>query len=110
MTRVRRRAGAESDVHFPERRQVQVDRTEELLDPARRRCEAADLPVCAEVLHAAADAIGEVVARLRARRELDAVHDAGPLKCSLDRGVETEIPATERFVDDGTQLPRPRVG
>src|ERR1019366_7963756 len=54
--------------------------------------------------------LGKVVADLDAGSEAHPLIDVGPVPRALERGVEGEVPAADGLVDDGANLPRPRVG
>ena len=67
-------------------------------------------PYGAIVFQASGDFFGEVVAEFEVRGENETLAHGLAVQGFVEGGIETEIPATELLIDDGTHLPGPRVG
>ena len=68
-----------------------------------------DAAVVRVVLNAAGDLLREIVADLHRRRKIDAEIDVGPVPGAFQRRIHGKVPASRCFIDDGPNLPRPRV-
>src|SRR5215470_11080376 len=105
-----RDADAKAKIHFPLRREVQVDGGKNLvllLADGKKIGSRADGAV---ILKSAGDFLGEVVAELEIRREGDSLRNAVAVKGAVKRGIKGEIPPAGRLIDDRANLPGPGIG
>src|SRR5579871_1625708 len=105
-----RRADAHPDVEFPERRYVEIRHEKELLLLLVKRGNVVERTVVGVVLDPAAHPLREVIADFERRSETPTLMHVRPVQGALEGGIDGEIPAADRLVDDRADLPRPGVG
>jgi hypothetical protein len=105
-----RRPDADSEVELPLGSEVHVDGREELLLLLAQRIKTIQRSVGGVVLQPARNLFGDVVAEFRVRRKRHPLIHARPVKRSVQRGIEREIPPPDFAVEDGADFPGPRVG
>src|SRR5215472_13266204 len=105
-----RHADAQTKIHFPFRRKVQIDGRKELMlllsDGEKIRCRANS----AIVFKSAGDFFCKVVAELEIRRERDALVDTIAVKRPVKRRIERDVPRADLLINDGPDFPGPSVG
>src|SRR6185437_11348682 len=106
-----RRTGsnADAEVDLPLGGDVQVGYREDLLLLIVQAGGRAEPAIVGVVFDARVHLLGNVVADLGARRKVQAVSHAGTVPGALQRRVDGEVPAANSLVDDGPNLPGPRV-
>src|SRR5208282_4591116 len=105
-----RGADADAEIDFPHWRDVEVGDEKELLLLVMGRGEVTQGPIICVVLEAGADYSREIIADLGAWCEAQALVDVRAMQSAFERGVDGEVPAADRLVDDGSDFPGPGVG
>jgi len=105
-----RDADAETEVDFPFRRQIQIDGGENLVLLERCGQEVSGWPDRAIIFDAASNFFREVVAEFEVWRENETLAHRLAVEGSVESGVETEVPAVDLLIDDGTHFPGPGIG
>src|SRR5580658_3044101 len=100
----------ESEIDFPLRREIQVNRGEDLLLLLMNWQEVGSGPDRAVILQAAGNLGSEVVAEFEIRREHEALVFCKAVNGFVECWIKRPIPAAHFLVNDGTHLPSPCVG
>lgn len=109
MVRGVRHSDAQTEIHFPFRRKVQIDGRKKLVLLLASRKKIGGRPDSSVVLEAPRDSLCEVVAELEIGRERHALVDTIPMKRPVKSRIEREVPRANLLIDDGPHLPGPCV-
>src|ERR1700734_111561 len=90
-----RNTNSEAKVYLPLRRDIQIDRGEDLLLLLRDSIEARDRPNRTLVFQSPRDFAGEVIAEFEIRRKDDALVHAFAVKRAVKRRVQGPIPSPD---------------
>lgn len=104
-----RHPDAQTKIHFPFRRKIQVDGREKLMLLLARRKKIGGWTDSSVVLEAPRDFLCEVVAELEIGRERHALVDSIPMKRPVKSRIERKVPRANLLIDDGPHLPGPCV-
>src|SRR4029077_2345948 len=97
------------EVELPWRFECEVNVGKRLLLLIAQSVESAQRAVSGIVLEPSCNLFCEIVAYFNVGRESHAPVDSRTVKRAVERGIETQVPATEFLVDNRTNLQCPRI-
>src|SRR5713226_2457919 len=100
---------AQPKIHFPLRRQVQIDGRENLVLLFAQRQKLRSRTHRSVILNPSGNFFGEVVADFHIRRKDESIAHARAVKRFVKRGIKRQVPRPDLFIDNRAHLPGPGV-